>query len=121
MKRSDVISEKTIEELYRVYDSPGGISCVEEFYDDAYRISFVVKLLLRYSREKDTNLRLLVNHVVILENVFGEFAFTAIREYIEKYEGLSLYFNSVLMYMGRLGRDVMFDVQFYETIKRELG
>lgn len=43
----------------------------EEFYDDLNRFKYVKRLLGRYYNEDDLQERLILNHLVILANVFG--------------------------------------------------
>mgnify|MGYP003413026973 FL=1 len=61
-----MLSEMTVEELFRRYDAPHGIVTMEEFTEDAMRIVFVGKLFARYVKCKDMNSRLLINHIVVL-------------------------------------------------------
>jgi hypothetical protein len=43
----------------------------EEFYDDLSRFKYIKRLLGRYYNDDDLQERLILNHVVILANVFG--------------------------------------------------
>ena len=43
----------------------------EEFYDDLNRFKYVKRLLGRYYNDDDLQERLILNHIVILANVFG--------------------------------------------------
>lgn len=43
----------------------------EEFYDDLNRFKYIKRLLSRYDQDKILQERLLINHIVILYNVFG--------------------------------------------------
>lgn len=44
---------------------------VEEFENDLYRIICIKKIIDRYNSSKKINLRLLLNHIIILHNAFG--------------------------------------------------
>jgi hypothetical protein len=57
--------------LYAVkcYDSPNCI--VSEFEEDFKRVSYIKRLLKKYRETKELKERLLLNHVVLLQNVFG--------------------------------------------------
>jgi len=58
----------------KMYDNPH-CSSVEEFNDDLRRFSSVKRLLLRLTRNDETvNIRMLLNHILILTNVFGNSA-----------------------------------------------
>ena len=43
----------------------------EEFYDDLNRFKYIKRLIGRYDNDNDLQERLLLNHIVILANVFG--------------------------------------------------
>ena len=43
----------------------------EEFYDDLSRIKYLKKLLTRFEETGELKERLILNHIVILNNVFG--------------------------------------------------
>lgn len=43
----------------------------EEFYDDLSRFKYIKRLLSRYEQDGILQERLLINHIVILNNVFG--------------------------------------------------
>lgn len=46
-------------------------SSTEDFYTDINRIRYIKKLLTRYERNNDLKERLILNHIIILNNVFG--------------------------------------------------
>lgn len=52
------------------YDNP---QCqdVEEFYEDLQRFKYLKRLLKRYKQNDDLQERLIVNHLVVLYNLFG--------------------------------------------------
>ena len=52
------------------YDNPQCHS-TEEFYDDLKRIKYIKKLLTRYVDTGELKERLILNHVIVLTNVFG--------------------------------------------------
>lgn len=43
----------------------------EEFYEDVKRIKYIKKLLTRYTKTGELKERLILNHIIILNNVFG--------------------------------------------------
>ena len=43
----------------------------EEFFDDLKRIGYIKKLLTQFSEGKQLKERLILNHLIILNNVFG--------------------------------------------------
>ena len=44
---------------------------VEEFYDDLQRFKYLKRLFKRYSNNGDLQERLILNHIIVLGNVFG--------------------------------------------------
>ena len=67
----DEINEENFE-LYaaRCYSNPQCMS-VEEFYHDLQRFKYLKKLLNRYVSNNDLQERLILNHIVVIYNVFG--------------------------------------------------
>ena len=54
----------------RYYDNPQCMS-VEEFHHDLQRFKYLKRLLRRYTQNDDLQERLILNHIVVLYNVFG--------------------------------------------------
>lgn len=54
----------------RNYDNPQCMS-VEEFYHDLQRFKYLKRLFRRYTQNGDLQERLILNHLVVLYNVFG--------------------------------------------------
>ena len=54
----------------RHYDNPQCTS-TEEFYEDIRRFRYLKRLLKRYYRTGELRERLILNHIIILSNVFG--------------------------------------------------
>jgi hypothetical protein len=52
------------------YDNPQCCS-IDEFNEDLNRFKYIKKLLTRYVKEGDLQERLILNHLIVLNNVFG--------------------------------------------------
>lgn len=52
------------------YDNPQCCS-MDEFNDDINRFKYIKKLITRYTETGDLKERLILNHLIILNNVFG--------------------------------------------------
>jgi len=52
------------------YDG-GFVSGMDEMYEDLNRIKYIKKLVTRYEQNNDLKERLILNHIIILNNVFG--------------------------------------------------
>ena len=46
----------------------------EDFYEDMRRFKYIKRLLKKYTRGEEIKLSLLLNHIIVLYNVFGEAA-----------------------------------------------
>lgn len=55
------------------YDNPQCES-TDEFYEDLNRIKYVKRLIKKYRTQGILRERLLLNHIIILNNVFGKMA-----------------------------------------------
>ena len=53
----------------KAYDKPNCI--MSEFEDDLKRLKYVKRLIKRYKATGDLKERLILNHIIILSNVFG--------------------------------------------------
>ena len=54
----------------KVYDNPQCFNAAE-FYEDLKRVKYIKKLLTRYEKTGELKERLILNHIIILNNVFG--------------------------------------------------
>ena len=52
------------------YDNPV-CKGIQEFNDDLTRVKYIKRLLNRYDKTKDLKERLILNHIILLNNVFG--------------------------------------------------
>lgn len=67
-----MFDDATVKTLYDTYQrKSSSLVCVDEFQEDVSRILYVSRLLRKYDKRGSTNLRLLINHIIILYNVFG--------------------------------------------------
>ena len=71
-----------------------------EFYDDLKRFKYIKRLFNRYQEEGDLKERLILNHIIVLVNVFGPEA-TA-RMLFLKCRGLEQYLKPFLLFLNIL-------------------
>ena len=57
----------------RNYDNPQAAT-KEDFYEDLRRFKYIKRLLKKYQKGEEVKLNLLLNHIIILYNVFGDAA-----------------------------------------------
>jgi len=82
------------------YDNPT-LQKEQEFYDDIKRFKYLKRLFRKYSITKKIKVRLAVNHVIILANVFGvEVACTLLLFKVDKIYWPHL--KSILVYLEYL-------------------
>ena len=53
------------------YNNPQAVT-QEDFYDDMKRFKWIKRLLNKYKNSGELNVHLLLNHFIILYNIFGE-------------------------------------------------
>lgn len=54
----------------KIYDNPG-MTSTEEFIEDLDRIKYIKKLITRYIETGELRERLILNHLITLQNCFG--------------------------------------------------
>ena len=83
----------------KFYDNPQAVT-KEDFEDDLKRIKYVKRLLKRYKNTGVLKTHLILNHIIVLFNVFGD-ATTALLFYNLE-EDLWPAIKSFLMYLNRI-------------------
>lgn len=101
--------------MWADYDSPA--YTVEEFEGDAMRVIFVTRLLRKYQKNGSTNVRFIINHLVILNNLFPNTWAEAMLDNIE--DDLAPLFFAVLIYMHRINPAVPYCRDFLSYIESE--
>ena len=67
----DDLNENTIDMyMMRSYDNPQCIG-IEEYNEDTSRIKYIKRLMNRYINTGDLKERLLLNHIIVMYNLFG--------------------------------------------------
>jgi len=54
----------------KTYSNPNSTG-IEEFYEDLSKIKYIKRLLIRFKNGGELKERLILNHIIILQNVFG--------------------------------------------------
>lgn len=81
------------------YDNPQCFDTIE-FYEDLKKFKYIKRLLNRYVEDGDLKERLILNHIVVLFNLFG--AHAAIRMLFLKCEGLESFLAPFLIALNSL-------------------
>jgi len=101
------------------YDNPT-LEKEKEFYDDLKRFKYLKRLFRKYKITKKIKVRLVVNHVIVLQNVFGvEAACILLLFKIDKVYWGPL--KSILNYLGYLYPHELNDVKEDTAITEMLG
>tara|TARA_B100001057_G_scaffold411141_1_gene426586 strand:+ start:328 stop:699 length:372 start_codon:yes stop_codon:yes gene_type:complete len=105
------------------YDNPT-LQKEQEFYDDIKRFKYLKRLFRKYKATENIKIRLVLNHVIVLANVFGVEAACILLLYkVEKIYWP--YLKSVLVYLDYLYphelNDVKTDMNIDVILKEELN
>ena len=101
------------------YDNP---SCVDEqeFLDDMKRFKYLKRLFRKYDTSKELKMRLIINHIIILANVFGvEAATTLLFFKIEKNHWSIL--KSFLIFLHYMPENDLVQIPINHQIMGKLG
>jgi|TARA_Y100001963_G_scaffold78595_1_gene109089 hypothetical protein len=102
----------------RHYDSPGAGK--EEFEDDMKRFKYLKRLFRKYDTSKEFKARLIINHIIILANVFGIDAATTLLFFKIDKQHWSL-LKTILIFLNYMPENEMVDVQINQNVMIELG
>jgi hypothetical protein len=87
----------------KCYDKPNCI--MSEFEDDLKRLKYIRRLIKRYRATSDLKERLILNHIIVLSNVFGTEA--AVRMLFFKVDKKDYHIlKTVLIYLNYMPRVV---------------
>jgi hypothetical protein len=100
------------------YDNPT-FAKEQEFLDDLKRFKYLKRLFRRYTLTSEIKVRLIVNHIVVLQNVFGVEAACVLLLYKidEQYWPI---LKTVLIHLDYLYPHELNNVQVDENIKKLL-
>ena len=82
------------------YENPQSLT-EEDFYSDLKRFKYIKRLINKYLNGYELNIDLILNHIVILYNVFGDAATPMLFHKIVDNESRSI-IKTVLLFIGRL-------------------
>ena len=100
------------------YDNP---SCIDEqeFLDDMKRFKYLKRLFRKYDTSKEFKARLIVNHIIILTNVFGIDAATTLLFFKIDKEHWSM-LKTILIFLNYMPEEELIDVELDQNIMTEL-
>ena len=100
------------------YDNP---SCVDEqeFLDDMKRFKYLKRLFRKYDTSKELKSRLIINHIIVLSNVFGVDAATTLLFFkIDKQHWSIL--KTILIFLNYMPENEMLDLDIDQNVMEEL-
>ena len=101
------------------YDKPI-LNSEQEFYDDLKRFKYLKRLFRKYKITGNIKVRLAVNHIIVLQNVFGvEAAVTLLLFKVDKTYWPAL--KSILNYLGYLYPHEIDNIKVDKNIEDLLG
>ena len=111
------------------YDNPG-CHGMDEFYDDLKRFKYIKRLLRKHYVGKDLKERLILNHIIVLGNLFGVEATTKMlffkleKKFWSQIKTFLVFLNfmplKVIVSAGViiLDADILLDEDILETLKK---
>ena len=100
------------------YDKPI-LNSEQEFYDDLKRFKYLKRLFRKYKIVGNIKVRLAVNHIIVLQNIFGvEAACTLLLHKVDKIYWSPL--KTILVYLGYLYPHELNDIELDMKIKKLL-
>ena len=91
----------------------------KEFEDDLKRFKYIKRLLRKYSDTGVLKERLLLNHLIVLTNVFGTTALTTLLLYKIQQEYWST-LKSFLIYLNTISEDELIDIDINKEVLKIL-
>jgi hypothetical protein len=86
------------------YENPT-CSGIDEFYEDLNRIKYIKRLFRKYEKSQILRERLILNHLIILGNVFGPVVCSRILFFKTESE-LHSYLKTFLVYLNYLPKQI---------------
>ena len=86
----------------------------EAFLSDANRIVLVAKIIDKWNKNGECNYRLLLNHTITINNVFGEAGLYALFEYAHNFKPLIPAVSAICYYLGYIRAPALYDTELME-------
>ena len=117
MQKFELNEDNLILFLMKHYDNPG-CSGIQEFHDDVKRFKYVRRLFKKYEEQQLLRERLIINHLVVLNNLFGIDTVTQVLLYKIDQKHHS-YLKTFMLYLN-MNTDKIDDISIDDTIANKL-
>ena len=97
----------------KYYENPQAVT-KEDFDKDLNHFKYIKRLLKRYKRDRELKTHLLLNHFIILYNIFGEAATPMLFYKIE--EDLWPVMKTFVMFLGKLPEYLSLEYMMFRLI-----
>jgi len=102
----------------RFYDNPQCTS-TEEFYEDIRRFRYLKRLLKRYAKTGELRERLILNHLIVLSNLFGVENTIRMLEFKIEDEFWPI-LKTCLLYLRYIDEDWRTDIPLHEEVTNKM-
>ena len=101
------------------YDNP---SCVDEaeFLDDLKRFKYLKRLFRKYDTSEELKVRLIINHIIVLSNVFGVDATTTLLFFKIEQKHWSL-LKTFLVYLHFMPENDLIEISINHNALAQIG
>ena len=101
------------------YDNP---TCIDEkeFLDDMKRFKYLKRLFRKYDTTRELKSRLIINHIIILANVFGIDAATTLLFFKIDRKHWSI-LKTILVFLHYMPENDMTDIRINQKVMSDLG
>ena len=115
----NILTHETIDIFaLRHYDNRGASK--EEFEDDIKRFKYLKRLFRKYDTSKDLKMRLIINHIIILANMFGVDAATSLLFFKIEREHWSI-LKAFLVFLHYMPENDLVDITINHEVMGKLG
>ena len=113
-----ILTPETIDVFAKTHYTNRGAG-IEELEDDMKRFKYLKRLFRKYDTSKEFKSRLIINHIIILANVFGIDAATTLLFFkIDKQHWSIL--KTILIFLNYMPEKDMIDIEIDQNVMIEL-
>jgi len=118
MKFTELNDDNFLLFAIKYYDNPQ-CSTRDDFYEDLKRFKYIKRLLKKYVKGNILKTHLLLNHVIIIYNIFGDAGTPLLFYKLEKEYWSAL--KSILLFLSRIEEDDLPDITIDQYCLDELN